>query len=290
MRLANALSAFWHIRGHLTEGRDWLTRLLDAALIDRPGREHARGMYAAAIFAVPQGDLAAGKRLLQESLALYREIDDPNGAARALGALAWLALQQSGYAEAEVLAGESVDYARATGDRMLLFCSLAWLAIALREQGRSSEARELYEQSLAQARELGAPWEIGNILKEIGRAECDEGRHDLAEKHFAESIAILHGVGNLPGVIDSLEGLADVAAATAAPLRAARLWGTADALRHEIGNARSLHESIACERQLKAVREILTAEAFNQAWNEGRAMSLDDVVRYALDRQGGRDN
>src|SRR4029077_7067068 len=124
----------------------------------------------------------------------------------------------------------------ATGDRMLLLCSLAWLAIALREQGRSTEARELYEQSLAQAREIGAPWEIGNILKEIGRAECDEGHHDLAHKHFIEGIGILQGVGNLPGVIDSLEGLAHVAAATAAPRRAARLWSATNALRQEIGN------------------------------------------------------
>jgi len=289
LRLANALSAFWHIRGHLAEGRDWLTRLLDAAAIDRPRRELARGMYAAAIFAVPQGDLAAGKRLLQDSLALFREIDDPTGTARALGGLAWLSIQQGHYPDAEALAREAVDCARATDDRTLLFCSLAWLAITLREQGRSAEARELYEQALAQARELGAPWEIGITLKEIGRAECDEGRHDLAQKHFAEAITILHALGNLPGVIDSLEGLAGVAAATAAPRRAARLWSATDALRQEIGNVRSVHESIACERQLKAVRAILTAEAFNQAWNEGRAMSLDDAVRYALDEQAARD-
>jgi non-specific serine/threonine protein kinase len=290
LRLANALSAFWHIRGHLAEGRDWLTRLLDAARVDRPRREVAQGMYAAAIFAVPQGDLAAGRRLLQDSLAQFRELDDPTGAARALGALAWLSIQQGHYPDAEVLAREAVDCARATGDRRLLFCSLAYLAVALREQGRSAEARELYEQSLAQARELGAPWEIGSVLKEIGRAECDEGYHDLAQKHFAEAITILHDLGNLPGVIDSLEGLAEVAAAKAGPRRAARLWSATDALRQEIGNARSVHESIAYERQLKAVRAILTAEAFNQAWNEGRAMSLDDAVRYALDRQAGRDN
>ena len=182
-----------------------------------------------------------------------------------------------------MLAGKSVDYARATGDRMLLFCSLAWLAIALREQGRSAQARELYEQSLAQARELGAPWEIGNILKEIGRVECDEGRHDLAEEHFAESIAILHGLGNRPGVIDSLEGLAAVAAATAAPRRAARLWGAADALQQEIGGTRSVNQTVIYERQVQPVRAMLTAEAFDQAWDEGRAMALDDAVRYALD-------
>jgi len=289
LRLANALSAFLHIRGHLTEGRDGLARLLDAAPIGRPARELARGMYSAAIFAIPQGDYAAGKRLLQESLALYREIDDPHSAAHVLGALAWLSLEQGHYPDAEGLAREAADCAQATGDRMLLFRSLCWLAIALRGQGLSAEAREFYEQSLAQARELGAPWEIGSVLKEIGRAECDEGRHDLAEKHFAESLAILHGLGNRAGVIDSLEGLAGVAAATAAPRRAARLWGAADASRHEIASVRSAGEGITYERQMKPVREILTAEAFDRAWDEGRAMSLDDAVRYALDEQAGRD-
>jgi hypothetical protein len=33
----------------------------------------------------------------------------------------------------------------------------------------------------------------------------------------------------------------------------------------------------------------LTAEAFDQAWDEGRAMALDDAVRCALDEQAGRD-
>jgi hypothetical protein len=65
--------------------------------------------------------------------------------------------------------------------------------------------------------------------------------------------------------------------------------GAADALRQEIGDARSVHESITREREVKAVRAILTAEAFDQAWNEGRAMSLDDAVRYALDANAGHD-
>jgi hypothetical protein len=133
------------------------------------------------------------------------------------------------------------------------------------------------------------PWQIGNALHEIGRAECDEGRHDAALKHFAEGITILHGLGDRSGVIDSLQALAGFAAATAAPRRAARLWGAADALRQEIGNARSVDESIAYERQVKPVRATLTAEAFDQAWEEGSAMTLDDAVRYALDEQVGRD-
>jgi hypothetical protein len=103
-------------------------------------------------------------------------------------------------------------------------------------------------------------------------------------------MTILHGLSDRLGVIESLEGLAGLAAATAAPRRAARLWGAADALRQETGYARSVRESIAYDEQVKADRERLTAAAFDQAWDAGRAMSLDDVVRYALDEQDGRDN
>ena len=140
------------------------------------------------------------------------------------------------------------------------------------------------------ARELGTPLERGQALSEIGQAECDEGHLDLALKHLAEGMTLLHGLGHRPSVIDSLEGLAGVAAATAAPRRAARLWGAADALRQEIGYARSVHDSNAYERRVKAIRATLTAEAFDQAWDEGRAMTLDDAVRYALDEQAWRDN
>jgi hypothetical protein len=56
-----------------------------------------------------------------------------------------------------------------------------------------------------------------------------------------------------------------------------------------MGGTKSVNQRIAYERQVRPVRAILSGEAFDQAWNEGRAMSLDDAVRYALDEQAGRD-
>jgi hypothetical protein len=106
LRLANALSAFWRIRGHLAEGREWLARLLDAAPIDR----HTRGVHAACTLP-PFGD-TAGRLCRREataagSLALFREIDDPNGR-RALCALAWLSIEQGDYPEAEARSREAI--------------------------------------------------------------------------------------------------------------------------------------------------------------------------------------
>jgi non-specific serine/threonine protein kinase len=287
--LAVALDAFWRIRGFLAEGREWFARLLDVVPIDLRTRLRARGLYAAALFAILQGDYAPGKGLLQESLMLFREIDDPRNVAYALDSLAYLAIEQGEYPEAEARAREAVDLLRARSSREGLCFSLIHLAISLRHQGHWAAAHESYQQSLVIARELGTPWEIGTALREIGLAECDEGHCDLALKHLAEAMTILHGLGDRPGVIESLEGLAALAAATAAPRRAARLWGAADALQQEMGGTRSVNQSIAYEHQVKPVRAVLTAEAFDQAWDEGRAMPLDDAVRYALDEQAGRD-
>jgi predicted ATPase/DNA-binding winged helix-turn-helix (wHTH) protein len=289
LQLAAALDLFWRIGGHLAEGRQWLARLLDVFPIDGPTRLRARGLLVAALLAMPQGDYAAAKRLLQERLARFREIDDLSAVAYVQTNLAFVSIDQGQYPEAEVPLRESVDRARATGDRKALFSGLGLLAVVLHRQGQWAAAHELFEQALAMAREDGGPWETGSTFNDIARAECDEGHPDLALKHFAEGMTILHGLGNRQGVIESLEGFAGVAAETAAPRRAARLWGAADALRQEIGNARSVHLSIAYERQVKLVRAVLTAEAFDQAWGEGRAMSLDDAVRYALDEQAGHD-
>jgi predicted ATPase/DNA-binding winged helix-turn-helix (wHTH) protein len=289
LRLAVALDAFWRIRGFLAEGREWFARLLDVVPIDLRTRLRARGLYAAALFAILQGDYAAGKGQLQESLMLFRENDDPRNVAYALDSLAYLAIEQGEYPEAEARAREAVDLLRARSSREGLCFGLIHLAIALRWRGEWAAAHELYEQSLGIAREFGTPWEIGTALREIGLAECDEGRCDLALKHLAEAMTILHGLGDRPGVIESLEGLAGVAAATVAPRRASRLWGAAHALQQEIGGARSVHQKTIYERQVQPARALLTAQAFDQAWDEGRAMSLDDAVHYALDERAGQD-
>ena len=60
-------------------------------------------------------------------------------------------------------------------------------------------------------------------------------------------------------------------------------------LREQIGNVRSVPDNTVYDRHTKQVRAALTAEASDQAWNEGRAMSLDGAVRYALDGHAGRD-
>jgi non-specific serine/threonine protein kinase len=283
LRLAGRLNYFWLIGGHLSEGREWLARLLAAFPIDGPKSALAHGLYSAGLLATPQGDYDTGTRLLEESLALYRELDDAVYASNVLDALINLLNERGDFPGAEVLAREAVEYAQASGNRSNLFSSLANLAIALYRQGQHAAARELYERALVAARELGWPWHIALTLNEMGRAECDEGHFDVAQEHFSEALTILRSLGDRVSIFDSLEGFAGIAAGTAAPRRAVHLWGAASVFRKNFGSPRSLHLRIDYERQVEAVRTAWHAEAFDQAWDEGSRMPLEDAVRYALD-------
>jgi CRP-like cAMP-binding protein len=77
------------------------------------------------------------------------------------------------------------------------------------------------------------------------------------------------------GVIDSLDDVGAVAGARGEPLRAARLWGAADALREVTGYTLSVGEASVYEPYMSAVRSELGETAFRAAWEEGRAMTQE---------------
>ena len=64
--------------------------------------------------------------------------------------------------------------------------------------------------------------------------------------------------------------------------RAARLFGVTEAFR-ERGTRLPPAERAGYEQDQAAAQTVLGAAAFTAAWNEGRTMSLEQAVAYALD-------
>ena len=85
LRLAGALWYFWFQRGLPGEGRRWLTRALAAA--PSRGRARAQALLGAGTLAWRQGDFAAARVHLDESVALWRDTADRRGLAEALHVL-----------------------------------------------------------------------------------------------------------------------------------------------------------------------------------------------------------
>jgi hypothetical protein len=73
-----------------------------------------------------------------------------------------------------------------------------------------------------------------------------------------------------------------VAVAQAQSERAARLFGAAEALREAIGTPLPPADRAEHDRSVAAVRTALGEEAFAAAWAEGRALTLEHAVAFAL--------
>ena len=89
-RLATALSHFWWVRGHFSEGR----RVLDAAIAASKAcvsRERATALSGAARLAEAQWDLDRAIELHEAALALRREAGDLRGVAGSLTGLGTIA-------------------------------------------------------------------------------------------------------------------------------------------------------------------------------------------------------
>jgi DNA-binding winged helix-turn-helix (wHTH) protein len=94
--------------------------------------------------------------------------------------------------------------------------------------------------------------------------------HTLPGHLHEESLALRRALGDLHGIAECLEGLADVAVAQQHLHQAAQLLGAAEALRAKIGAPLSPREQTRVARHVSTVRARLGDAAFGAAWAAGQ--------------------
>jgi tetratricopeptide (TPR) repeat protein len=281
-RIAPNLALWWCRRASLSEARQRFTRLLGAIPPERASRDRARALGALGNMAKYQHDHEDAERMFRESLTLFREAGDMPGSVVIQAHLASLDAARGRYADAEPLLVECATFARTVGDARRLAEILLNLAIVVRAQGNVGRSASLFEESLALARDAGNSMLMTDVLILRGRAECEDGNLESARANLIEGLTI---AGSDPdSAADALDGFAELAVAKHAPRQAATMLGAAARLREEIGKPIFwVHEVRDHERVVAAARAALGVDAFDRAWRDGRAMAVDDAVRYALD-------
>jgi DNA-binding NarL/FixJ family response regulator len=83
---------------------------------------------------------------------------------------------------------------------------------------------------------------------------------------------------------ESLEGLACISGAGGEAERAARLFGAAERLREAVGDKHTPEEAALQGPYLATARSQLDEVAWQAAWAEGRAMSMEEAIEYALSK------
>jgi tetratricopeptide (TPR) repeat protein len=148
-------------------------------------------------------------------------------------------------------------------------------------QGDYERAQVLSEQSLALSRKTGDKGAIARSLSMLGRVAFRQGNFDEAVEKHNESLMLFRELGEKLGIIQVLEKLGSVAVASA-PIRAARLLGAAASVRETIGAPLPAYDRAEHDTAVDHVRALLDRAVFCAAWAEGGAMTLEQVIEYAL--------
>ncbi len=290
LRLAATLGEFWLMRGQLFgEGIEWLERVLSGVEATEPTRARARAFRRLGMLTELQGNYAAARSAFEQSLVLYRELGDKEGIAASLNYLGETVATQGDEAAARPLFAaarsayeESLASLRQQGDQWRIARALNVIGEIARIENDYPMARSFYEESLALRRELGDTRGIAVSLINLGLVALHQDEDRQAATYFEESLPLFQKLDSTRGIIDCLAGLAGVAGKKGQPERAARLFGAVEAQREAIQTGLAYADRIEEDRHLDAVRAQLDESTFAVAWAEGRAMTLEQAVDYAL--------
>ncbi len=286
LRFGAALWRFWAMRGYLSEGRRWLDMILSKDSIPITSAR-AMALNGAGTLARHQADYGRAKTLLEAGLAVGRELQDRWTIAESLVNLGRVALAERDYSTAATYCEEGLGLWRELGDTWGVANALANLGRIELMCRRYDQANARYNESLELRRALGDKWGIAATLTSLGWVAVFSGNNAMARSLLKEGLVVSQELGEKHGIAYCLEGLAASVDEPMAVL-AARLWGAAEAVRDTIGAPLPLAERTRFEPYVTLTRAHLGEARFTAAWMEGRAMTPDQAIEYALNSEHRR--
>jgi len=234
-KLPAAAMSFFYRRSHWA---DWVTTHSDGLssariLGDRLAEAWMLNNLGMA-FGLQRKEQAVG--CFEQALAIYREIGDQQGQARAANNVAQACLRLCRFPEALQAARQSLAVQQQAGDRYGEGIALGNLGDACRELGRFDEAIDRLEQALVIFRELGDQHSEADSLSDLGNVYLTMGRLGDAVSCLRASLAIWRANGERHGQAATLSRLGLAQQRAGRPEEARELLSEAHFLLAELGD------------------------------------------------------
>jgi ATP/maltotriose-dependent transcriptional regulator MalT len=223
--------------------------------------------------------------MLEESLSLFRELQDALGLSHTLRRLAGCAIDYQQYAYALSLLEQALAADRQAHDKHAVAWDLCFMGVARWiHQHQPKRVIPLYKESIALFEELRDV--RGRAHPLVMLAEVEQSRGNLVQSLtlFQEALLLERTLGIRAHIaLFALTGIASLVARGGAPDRAARWLGTVQAvLTSGAHNTRLSPLLDVFEETVADVRAHLDEEDFLSAWDAGKTMSLEQAVSDAL--------
>jgi hypothetical protein len=316
--MAAALGCYWVMRNRYTEALDWVDQALNLPGGDARQALRVRALCTKARCLWPVGRGAEQPAILAAAEAIARRLGDPVVLSQALQRRVYPEIDAERLDVADAFADAALHWARAAGDDWEIAEASRGKAIAassnadLRERvdaaaslltdvgnvhglarllnsaayaalclGSERDATDFAARATPIARAVDSGFERMINSGNRGLAALLTGETDTASQAFRQELTLCREMVARPVAFEGLLGLAAVAVVRGDDTRAATLVAAADA--HRYDKAEDPVEPRLEEAFFEPARTRCGTDAWNATTREGRALSFEDAIAYALE-------
>jgi predicted ATPase/class 3 adenylate cyclase len=290
VRIFAALWGFWRRRGHLAESRARLERLIELPAVRERGRLRALALGTLGSVAYWQRDYDRMAPLYEEALDIARELDDRRLLAEALHNASFIRIARGEIGADESLTREALVAAHEAGDALLegrIHVGLAYLHMI---RGDPAGAVVAIRDAVALQRQEGDKMSLAESLMALAAVEYATGEPASADRHVQEAFRTHIEDRNLIGAAFGLTPMAVVALRAKRYARAVTLAAASARWQDELGGGPPPFVRKYYVDPEQAAREHLTEDEYEAAVAQGRAMSFDQAVAFALEENPSTPN
>jgi tetratricopeptide (TPR) repeat protein len=291
LRLAASFRPYWEWYGYLMEARAWLEAALEIPIADEneetvlAARAKALSEYARLVSL--QNNQARAIELVEASIALWKQLNDPSGLAAALFHRGWTAHALGDYETARRVYQEGLQLLTAPEDTWQRGQILCVLAAAVGFSGDFEQMHILYAQSRALFEQLGDKSSIADLLKDSGGMMILESQYTEAIDNLLTSLTMCNEMGHKQflatgmGWLSFAFGLREQPDTATASIYSAQLEGATDSLMDSIGLTPWLRTHPLTQWVRQQIRSRVDKQTWEEAYNAGRALTVKQAIDLA---------
>jgi predicted ATPase/class 3 adenylate cyclase len=286
MRIVLALEKFWDGKHPYQESRHWFEKGLS---FRESLTKHtlAKILSDAAWLAYRQNDLEAMALFIEESLTLARALNDDPLIARALRITSAVHMARGEFLEWKRWNEEAHSIYQELDDKAGLVLLAQDEALAQTFFQRDvNRAIEILEGHLSVVEALDDISTSAWFQYALGSFNLMRGEFEKARALMKNALLIFRQINYVYFVGNCLVAFASLANDVKNPARAARLFGARDSINESIGAMDNQQIHRIFSPILERTKSMLDEATFQFAWAEGKAMTMDQAIEYALSEEG----
>jgi non-specific serine/threonine protein kinase len=287
LTMVGALAYFWWARSHIIEGREHLNAALAGASREPVRRSYARALRGKGMLWAYEGGHNDATQVMEQTLAMWRELGDPLEIAGSLETLGWSQFLAGEDEAACATFEELLRIVRQHGDPNLVNRAKIGLGQLLVALSRVQEARSIAREIIAFSRQAGDRRSEHSGFHYLADCALIEGNARESLGLYRESLILANAIGDRIETSAEVEGIGMCLAALGRHGDAIRLVSAARAEWARSGvNMQIRFWDALHERYMTPARTALGAEQSEAQARAGREMTFEATVAEAQSLAG----